>query len=246
MQLQKRVKKALRYPLIVMVVALAITLLMLTLVLPEFAKIYDSFDAQLPWFTQMLISTSGAIVRFGPAVSLFFALGIGLYIRYLHPQEKWRWREQAWLLRLPLVRKLIADGCLCQLFQTLVLTQHAGMTLSAGLEAAEITISNLHYRRAVGQLTQRLSQGIALNKALHESVLFPALCRQLVRIGEESGALDTLLEKLAHWHAEQANELADNMAQKIEPLMMLFMGVIVGGLVIAMYLPIFNLGAAMT
>lgn len=120
------------------------------------------------------------------------------------------------------------------------------MTLSAGLAAAEIATTNLHYRRAIGLLTQRLSEGIALHKALHESALFPALCRQLVRIGEESGALDTLLEKLAHWHAEQANELADNMAQKIEPLMMLVMGVIVGGLVIAMYLPIFNLGAAMT
>lgn len=246
MLLQKRVKKALRYPLIVMVIASAITLLMLTLVLPEFAKIYDSFDAELPWFTQLLISASRGLVRYGPVITLFIALNIGLYLRYLHPQEKWRWREQGCLLKLPLLKKLIADGCLCQLFQTLVLTQHAGMTLSAGLEAAEATISNLHYRRAVGQLTQRLSQGIALHKALQESELFPALCRQLVRIGEESGALDTLLEKLAHWHAEQANELADNMAQKIEPLMMLFMGVIVGGLVIAMYLPIFNLGAAMT
>ncbi len=246
MLLQKRVKKALRYPLIVMVIASAITLLMLTLVLPEFAKIYDSFDAELPWFTQLLISASRGLVRYGPVISLFIALNVSLYLRYLHPQEKWRWREQGCLLKLPLLKKLIADGCLCQLFQTLVLTQHAGMTLSAGLEAAEATIGNLHYRRAVGQLTQRLSQGIALHKALQESVLFPALCRQLVRIGEESGALDTLLEKLAHWHAEQANELADNMAQKIEPLMMLFMGVIVGGLVIAMYLPIFNLGAAMT
>lgn len=246
MFLQKRVKKALRYPLTVMLIASAITLLMLTLVLPEFAKIYASFDAELPWFTQLLISASNGIVRFGPGFSLLMALGLGLYMRCLHPQEKWRWREQRCLLRLPLVKKLIGDGCLCQLFQTLVLTQHAGMTLSAGLAAAEAAIGNLHYRQAVGMLTKRLSQGISLHKALHESALFPPLCRQLVRIGEESGALDTLLEKLAHWHAEQANELADNMAQKIEPLMMLFMGVVVGGLVIAMYLPIFNLGAAMT
>lgn len=246
MLLQKKVKKALRYPLIVMVIASAVTLLMLTLVLPEFAKIYASFDAELPLFTQILISTSEAIVRYGPAIAIIISLFIALYVRFLHPQEKWRWREQSWLLRLPLLKKLISDGCLCQLFQTLVLTQHAGMTLSAGLAAAEAATGNLHYRRAIGLLTQRLSQGIALHKALHESALFPALCRQLVRIGEESGALDKLLEKLALWHADQANELADNMAQKIEPLMMLVMGVIVGGLVIAMYLPIFNLGAAMT
>ncbi|MCC3718850.1 protein transport protein HofC [Rouxiella badensis] len=243
--LQKRVKKALRYPLIVMAIATGITLLMLTMVLPEFAKIYASFDAELPGFTQMLITASEAIVRFGPALTLLIVCGGGLYFHYLHPQETWQRREQGWLLRLPLVKKLISDGCLCQLFQTLVLTQHAGMTLSAGLSAAESAISNLHYKSAVGELTRQLAQGIPLHKALSASPRFPALCRQLVKIGEESGSLDTLLQKLAHWHAEQANELADNMAQKIEPLMMLFMGIVVGGLVIAMYLPIFNLGAAM-
>jgi protein transport protein HofC len=214
-------------------------------VLPEFAKIYASFDAELPGFTQMLITASEAIVRFGPALTLLIVCGGGLYFHYLHPQETWQRREQGWLLRLPLVKKLISDGCLCQLFQTLVLTQHAGMTLSAGLSAAESAISNLHYKSAVGELTRQLAQGIPLHKALSASPRFPALCRQLVKIGEESGSLDTLLQKLAHWHAEQANELADNMAQKIEPLMMLFMGIVVGGLVIAMYLPIFNLGAAM-
>lgn len=245
MSLQKKVQKALRYPLIVMLIATGITLLMLTMVLPEFAKIYASFDAELPWFTRVLIGASENIVRFGPFLVLVVALAGGVYFRYLHPQEVWRWREQTLWLRVPWVKKLIADGCLCQLFQTLVLTQHAGMTLSDGLRAAETSIGNLHYRHAVRQLTQKLTQGIPLHKALTESPLFPALCRQLVRIGEESGSLDALLDKLAHWHAEQANELADGMAQKIEPLMMLFMGVVVGGLVIAMYLPIFNLGAAM-
>lgn len=245
MLLQKRVKKALRYPLIVMCIAMGITLLMLTMVLPEFAKIYASFDAELPLFTRVLISGSEGIVRFGPAFALLATAAGWLYFHYLHPQEKWRWREQNLLLRLPLVKKLIGYGCLCQLFQTLVLTQHAGMTLSDGLQAAESSISNLHYKRAVGELNHCLTRGIPLHKALTASPLFPPLCRQLVRIGEESGSLDTLLEKLAHWHAEQANELADGMAQKIEPLMMLFMGIVVGGLVIAMYLPIFNLGAAM-
>ncbi|KAB7898370.1 protein transport protein HofC [Rouxiella sp. S1S-2] len=244
-RLQKTVKKALRYPLIVMVIASAITLLMLTMVLPEFAKIYLSFDAELPLFTQMLISGSDWIIHYGPVLATIIGLSYGGYSHYLHPQEKWQWKEQRWLLKLPIVKKLISYGCLCQLFQTLVLTQRAGMTLSAGLSAAESSISNLHYKRAVGLLTLQLAQGLPLHKALTESPLFPPLCRQLVRIGEESGALDTLLQKLAEWHAEQANELAEGMAQKIEPLMMLFMGVIVGGLVIAMYLPIFNLGAAM-
>lgn len=245
LRLQKRVKKALRYPLIVLVAAAAITLLMLTLVLPEFTNIYISFDAQLPWFTRMLIAGSDRVIEYGPLMAILTALCFGGYSHYLHPHEKWQWREQSWLLKLPIVKKLIAYGCLCHLFQTLVLTQHAGMTLSAGLEAAESSIKNLHYKRAIGQLSRQLTQGVPLHRALAESVLFPPLCRQLVRIGEESGSLDSLLQKLAEWHAEQANEIAESMAQKIEPLMMLVMGVVVGGLVIAMYLPIFNLGAAM-
>lgn len=243
--LQKRVKKALRYPLIVMTLALLITLLMLTLVLPEFAKIYASFDAELPWFTQLLIAASQWVVSYGLIGMLLIAGGCTAYFHYWHPQEKWRWREQQCQLKLPIINKLIGYGCLCQLFQTLVLTQHAGMTLNAGLQAAEAAMNHLPYKRAIGQLAQRLAEGRPLHKAMGESSLFSSLCQQLVRIGEESGSLDSLLQKLAQWHAEQAHELAESLAQKIEPLMMLFMGVIVGGLVIAMYLPIFNLGAAM-
>jgi len=152
---------------------------------------------------------------------------------------------QQLMLRLPVLGKLISHSNLSQLFQTLVMTQHAGMTLSTGLAAAAQSAANLHFQHAIDTAKEQLMQGIALHIALKDSPLFPPLCQQLVRIGEESGSLDVLLEKLAQWHNQQANELTDNLAEMLEPLMMVIMGVIVGGLVIAMYLPIFHMGSAM-
>ncbi|MGC6388266.1 protein transport protein HofC [Ewingella sp. S1.OA.A_B6] len=244
-ELRKKVKKALRYPLIVSSIAIIVTVLMLTMVLPEFAKIYASFDATLPWLTELLMIASKALISYGPALTL---LNIGLtmaYIRFYHPQPGWRWREQSILLRIPLIRKLVADSCLGQIFQTLAMTQQAGMTLLTGLDAAATSSTNLLFQRAVMMIKEQLALGIPLHTAIGQSPLFPSLCQQLVRIGEESGSLDDILLKLAHWHNQQANQLAEIMSQSIEPILMVVMGILVGGLVIAMYLPIFQLGAVM-
>ncbi len=243
--LRTKVKKALRYPMIVCSIALIVTVLMLTMVLPEFAKIYASFDARLPWFTELLMSLSKMLVRYGPAFAVLHAALFMFYIRIYHPQQQWRWREQSALLRIPLLRKLVADSCLSQVFQTLAMTQQAGMTLLTGLDAAATSSTNLLFQRAVMSIKEQLALGIPLHIAIGQSPLFPSLCQQLIRIGEESGSLDDILLKLAYWHNQQANDLADTMSQSIEPMLMVVMGVLVGGLVIAMYLPIFQLGSVM-
>ena len=244
-KLKEKVKKALRYPLIVSVIATVVTLLMLTLVLPEFAKIYASFDAELPWFTRMLVSTSDVLISTGPWLTGVVSLGCFAYLRKLHPQKRWKQREQMLLLRLPITSRLVTDSCLSQIFQRLAMTQQAGMTLISGLEAAASSLSNLHFQSALSQIREQIMQGIPLHKAFVQSPLFPSLCQQLIKIGEESGSLDELLLKLAHLHNEKANSLADTLSQTIEPVLMAVMGVIVGGLVIAMYLPIFQLGSVM-
>lgn len=244
-KLKAKVKKALRYPLIVSVIATGVTLLMLTLVLPEFAKIYASFDAQLPWFTRMLIRTSEVLVSAGPSLAGILSLSCFAYLRKLHPQKHWKWREQMLMLKLPLTSRLVTDSCLSQIFQTLAMTQQAGMTLIAGLGAASVSMSNLHFQVALSQIREKIMQGVPLHKAFVQSSLFPSLCQQLIKIGEESGSLDELLLKLAHLHNERANSLADTLSQTIEPVLMAVMGVVVGGLVIAMYLPIFQLGSVM-
>lgn len=244
-ELRLKVKKALRYPLIVLSIASMVTILMLTMVLPEFAKIYASFDAQLPWFTTLLILASQALLRFGPAITLLIVMVAVFYFKKCHPDILWRRREQSILMRMPLVRNLIADSCLGQIFQTLAMTQQAGLTLIASLEAAATASTNLLFEQAILDIKHQITLGTPLHVAFGQSPLFPSLCQQLIHIGEESGSLDEILLKLAQWHHQQANQLADTMAQSIEPLMMVIMGILVGGLVIAMYLPIFQLGAAM-
>jgi len=218
---------------------------MLTLVLPEFAKIYASFDAELPWFTRMLVIASGALISTGPWLVVIFSLCCFGYLQKLHPLKHWQLREQMLLLRLPLTSRLVTDSCLSQIFQTLAMTQQAGMTLIAGLAAASASMSNLHFQAALNQIREQIMQGTPLHKAFVQSPLFPTLCHQLIKIGEESGSLDELLLKLAYLHHDKANSLAETLSQTIEPVLMAVMGVIVGGLVIAMYLPIFQLGSVM-
>ncbi|WP_411705684.1 type II secretion system F family protein [Edaphovirga cremea] len=153
--------------------------------------------------------------------------------------------EQTLLLAVPLISRLICGGCLTQIFQTLAMTQQAGLNLITGLQAAALSINNRCFRQAINEIQHQVTQGIPLHQALAKQHLFPPLCQQLIRIGEESGALDTLLARLAHWNEQQTYQLAEGLAQTLEPIMMLIVGGLVGGLVIAMYLPIFQLGSVM-
>ncbi|MCS3405688.1 protein transport protein HofC [Serratia sp. AKBS12] len=244
-RLQKKVVTALRYPLFICMVALLVSVLMLTMVLPEFAKVYQSFDAPLPWFTQGLLELSALLITVGPYLLAITTGTAGVYWQYLHPRPDWQQREQRLLLRLPLIARLVTGSCLSQIFRTLNMTQLAGLTLVDGLHAARLAIGNPFFRQALDSVQQQLAQGVSFHRALSEQPLFPPLCQQLVRIGEASGTLDTLLGKLAQWHEQQTHELADTLAQTLEPVLMLTVGGIVGGLVVAMYLPIFQLGSVL-
>lgn len=153
----------------------------------------------------------------------------------------WQQRAQILLLRLPLISPLIRGSCLSQIFQTLAITQQAGLTLTAGLDAAALSIDNPIYQRELIDIRKKINQGIPLYSTLVGHPLFPSLCQQLIRVGEESGSLDSLLKKLADWYQRQTHELTDSLAQILEPILMLVVGGIIGILTIAMYLPIFQL-----
>jgi protein transport protein HofC len=241
-KLQKKVIKALKYPVFVCVIALIVSVIMLVMVLPEFAQIYQSFDTPLPALTTALLLISAFLTAYGPYIALILILlCIGYLYARRHKSRLQQW-EQKLLLHLPLVSTLIRGSCLSQIFQTLAITQHAGLPLTAGLDAALVSINNYTYQHALRHIQNQICQGIPLYTTLSQHPLFPPLCQQLVRVGEESGALDVLLEKLAAWHQQQTQDLADSLTQMLEPLLMLIIGGIVGVLVIAMYLPIFQLG----
>ncbi|WP_227734193.1 protein transport protein HofC [Yersinia proxima] len=241
-KLQKKVIKALKYPVFVCVIALVVSIIMLVLVLPEFAQIYQSFDTPLPALTATLLLMSTFLITYGPYIIALLTLFCISYTHTRRHQVHYQQWEQKLLLRIPLISALIRGSCLSQIFQTLAITQHAGLPLTAGLDAALSSINNSTYQQALKGIQKQINQGVPLYITLSQHPLFPPLCQQMVRVGEESGALDVLLDKLASWHQQQAQDLADNLTQMLEPLLMLIIGSIVGVLVIAMYLPIFQLG----
>jgi len=244
-QLQKKVMKALRYPLFVIAVALLVSIGMLVFVLPEFVAIYQSFDAPLPAFTAAVITLSEGLQHYGLIILPLAFAGFAYWRWQSRCLPAWQLSEQRCLLRLPLIGRLYRGGQLSRIFLTLTLTQQAGLTLLQGLQAVEKTLDHLLWREAIVALQEHIAAGNPLYLALVQHKLFTPLCYQLIKVGEEAGALDSLLHRLGEWHETNTHELADNLAAALEPLMMLVVGVLVGTLVIAMYLPVFNLGDAL-
>lgn len=243
--LHKKVLKALRYPLFTLLIALVVSGVMLIFVLPEFASIYQSFNAPLPVLTQHIIALSGWLER---NVLWCFAL-ITLLItgwKHLRHQPYWQNREQRLLLKLPLFAELVRGQRLSQIHTTLALTQQSGITLVQGLEAAEMAMTHPWWQAKLCTMRTHISTGGTFSQALKQAGIFTPFCIQLARTGEESGSLDAMLDRLARWHAERTYERADGLTAALEPVMMVVMGLMVGTLVIAMYLPVFQLGDAIS
>lgn len=244
-KLSQKVKKALRYPLMILLLALLVVIGMSGFVLPEFAAIYRTFNTPLPLLTQMVMSLSGAVQQGFPLI-----IGLVILPFLLRPvlQRSPRW-QTLWpriILALPVVSSLVRGQMLSQIYTVLALTQNAGIPFLQGLESVEKTLTNAWWRSVIHQMSDSVAQGSAIWQAMEQQTIFTPLCKQLVRTGEVSGSLDKMLENLARYHSEQTHQQADNLASLLEPVMLLVTGVIIGTLVVAMYLPIFHLGDAMS
>jgi len=242
--LRQKVVKALRYPLFILLVALGVSAGMLLFVLPEFVSVYASFDAPLPAFTAAVMSLSELLQKAALPLSLVGAVLAGIVQQTYRRSVPWQKRVHQWLLRMPLLSPLWRGGQLSQIYAILQLTQQSGLTLLQSLQAVEVTLVSRLWRDAIIQLQQHIAAGAPLHQALQQHLLFTPLCAQLIRVGEEAGALDVMLARLAEWHEAQTLARADALAASLEPMMMVVIGGIVGTLVIAMYLPVFGLGDA--
>lgn len=242
--LWNKVVKALRYPLFILLVAIAVSGGMLLFVLPEFVSVYASFNAPLPAFTAAVMALSTGLQRWGGWLAILLALSAAGWQALRRRSPAWQLWEQRLMLRVPLLCDLWRGSQLSQIYAVLQLTQQAGITLLQGLQAAEATLTTRLWRDALVALQRHIAQGQPLHLALQDHPLFTPLCMQLVHVGEEAGALDTMLARLAEWHEAQTLALADTLAASLEPAMMVVIGAIVGTLVIAMYLPVFGLGDA--
>lgn len=240
--LQQKIKKSLRYPAFVILFALAIAMLMLLFVLPEFQKIYQNFDAQLPGFTQALISLSQYLQESGSVIASCFSTCWLFYMKKLRFNKRWKSREQRILLKIPLLKKITKSGCLSHIFRTLAITQRTGISLLEGLTATQKLIDNHQYQSVLKEIHQKIQNGLTFSGTIASHPLFSSLSYQLIRIGEESGKLEEMLSKLAEHYEKETEQYSETIAKAIEPLMMLVIGSLVGSLVIAMYLPIFQMG----
>ena len=240
--LKKKIKKAMTYPVAVLLVALVVCSILLIEVVPQFQGIFRSFDAQLPVFTLWVIGLSDALLAYG--LWLLFFLGItlaGLLHRYKHCATLRQHIDQ-WLLKLPVIGKLLHMSAMARFARTLSTTLTAGVPLLEALNAVASATGNSLYKDAVLRLKRQVATGSQIHVAMDTAGFFPGMAIQMTAIGEESGTLDDMLDHVAAYYESEVDTLVDNLTTLMEPIIMVVLGVMVGGLVIAMYLPIFNLG----
>jgi type IV pilus assembly protein PilC len=240
--IKKRVSKALTYPLIVLIVALAVSAIMLTQVIPNFAKTYSKLSGELPYITQFVIDLSENFIQASPLilVSLLTLIGIGKLM--LKQSQKAVFFIDSLLIRLPLIGPLLRKIILGRFISTLATTISSGLPMVTALESSASSVNNRCYQTAISQIIEDVTSGLSLQRALGKQAIFPITLKQMVNVGEESGSLVSILEKAGQIFEQEVELALDTIIPLIEPVMMLILGILVGGLLVAMYLPVFQLG----
>jgi type IV pilus assembly protein PilC len=241
--LKSKIKKALTYPIAVVVIALVVTAVLLIKVVPQFAETFSSFGTELPAFTLFVLTIS----EFVQKAWLYILIGIigGIYFlkELNHRSPKFRNLKDRALLKTPLIGKVLFNSICARFARTLSTTFAAGVPLIESLDSVAGATGNVVYEHATLDVRDRVSTGIQLNQAMRSTGLFPSMMLQMTAIGEESGSLDAMLDKVATFHEDEVDNMVDNLTTLLEPIIMSVLGVLVGGLLIAMYLPIFQIGA---
>lgn len=243
-QLKAKIKKAMTYPIAVMVVAIVVTGILLVKVVPQFAETFSSFGADLPAFTLFVLKLSEAAQAHWLKALLLGGVGIFVFSKAKEKSKAFRISLDRLSLRLPIVGVILYQSIIARYARTLSTTFAAGVPLIDALTSVAGATGNYVYEQAVFRIRDEVATGTQLNVAMANTKLFPPMIVQMTTIGEESGALDDMLDKAANYYEEQVDNLVDNLTTLLEPMIMSVLGVLVGGLMIAMYLPIFQIGQA--
>jgi len=241
--LKLKIKKALTYPIIVMIFAVVVTAILLIFVVPVFAEMFQNFGADLPAFTQFVVNISNAVVDTWYIIA---GIGIGVVTGFQAAYKrspKMRGAIDKLLLKTPVISDLTHKSAIARFARTLSTMFAAGVPLVEAMDSVAGASGNRVYRNAILNVRDDISAGQQLQSSLSQYPdLFPNMVIQMVSIGEESGALDDMLSKVADYYEEQVDHAVDNLTAMLEPLIMAFLAVVVGGLVISMYLPLFKMG----
>lgn len=242
-QLKAKIKKALTYPIAVVVVAIIVTGILLVKVVPEFATTFQSFGGELPAFTQFVMHLSDLAVKYWLWILLGIVASVFIFREAKLRSPAFAYALDKYSLKIPVVGQIIYLSVMARFARTLSTTFAAGVPLIDALTSVAGAAGNKLYGDAIIRVREDVSTGIQLNTALKARNIFPTLLIQMSAIGEESGSLDAMLDKVANYYEEAVDNMVSQLTSLLEPIIMSVLGVLVGGLLIAMYLPIFSLGS---
>ena len=241
--LKAKIKKAMNNPIAVLAVAVIVSAILLIKVVPQFLEVFSSFGAELPAFTLFVIGISEFLQADGWIV-VVAGVAAAFIFKHVHKtSEKFRDGVDRMLLKAPVVGDIIYKSSVARFGRTLATTFSAGVPLVDALDSVAGATGNVVFRNAVMKVKSDVSSGMQLNFSMRSTGVFPSMALQMTAIGEESGALDEMLDKVATHYEAEVDNAVDGLTALMEPLIMSVLGVLVGGLIIAMYLPIFQLGA---
>ncbi len=240
--IKARIKKALFYPAAVIVVAILVTSIIMIFVIPQFSELFQSFGSDLPAFTRVVITMSEFVQKWWWAMligSIGFVVGFGaLWKRSARVREL----GERTLFKIPVIGMILHKAAIARFARTTSTMFAAGVPLVEALQSVAGATGSVTYGNAVLKMREAVATGQSMQLAMKQQDLFPHMVVQMVAIGEESGSLDAMLAKVADFYEEEVDNLVDALSSLIEPMIMVVLGVLIGGLVIAMYLPIFQLG----
>ncbi len=241
--LKGKIKKALFYPAAVICVAMLVSAILLIYVVPQFEDVFAGFGAELPAFTQMIVNASRFLTSYWWLVLLIVVGSVLSFLAIYKRSPTLERNVDRLMLKIPVLGQILHQSAIARFARTLALTFKAGVPLVEALDTVAGATGSIVYNEAVQRIRQDVAVGYQLNVAMKQVNLFPHMVVQMTAIGEEAGALDTMLLKVAEFYEQEVNNSVDALASLIEPFIMVVIGVLVGGMVIGMYLPIFKLAA---
>lgn len=242
--LKGKIKKALFYPATVIAVAILVSAILLIYVVPQFQQIFTSFGADLPAFTKMIIAASDFMIGWWWLALLVVIGAITAFMFFFKRSPEFQHFVDRTMLKIPVIGQILHNAAIARFASTLATTFKAGVPLVEALDTVAGATGNVVYEKAVLRMRDDVSVGYTVNMAMRQTNLFPHMVTQMVAIGEEAGALDAMLFKVGDFYQQEVNNSVDALSSLIEPMIMIFIGTIVGAMVIGMYLPIFKLAAA--
>ncbi|MCX7347881.1 MAG: type II secretion system F family protein [Alphaproteobacteria bacterium] len=241
--LKKKIKKALYYPAAVMGVAVIVTVILLIFVIPQFESLFKGFGADLPAFTQFVVGLSRWMQAKGWLLLIIVVAAVVTFTYFYKRSRPMRQFIDRMSLGVPVIGPILKKAAIARFSRTLATMFGAGVPLVEAMKSVAGATGNIVYQDAVLRMRDEISTGMRMQRAMENTGLFPNMVVQMIAVGEESGSLDEMAAKVADFYEADVDAAVDGLSSLLEPLIMVILGVLVGGLVIAMYLPIFKLGA---